>query len=254
MTTTDDDRSPFTAFDWDYADQFEDSARRTALDNRPAETDILMSLAKANSLIHFGLLCELSEHHPVAEMWLESQTDLLASVYLAYGGFFRQALAIVRSWFEIAVHALFFSAHYGQPTGARNAPANMPALARSLANRPDKLVNIDESTILAKLDPIYSFLCEHVHAQGVDVHNLQQGRDIVPRYLPRSFEVWYEKLLEAFDSVCFLYKLFFSQHIASHLAKSETEKQSAQSLVGSLSGTLPEFSALMTEALSRVYK
>jgi len=100
---------PFITFNWCFADVYKrDGARFHALEARKAETFVLMNLVEAHSLINFALWSELPKNHPVGELWLETQTDLEDSIYLAYGGFFRQALAIIRFWFEIAVHAFIF--------------------------------------------------------------------------------------------------------------------------------------------------
>jgi len=251
-------QNPFMTFDWYFTDVSEgESARYHALEDKPVETTSLMHLTQADSVIHFALWSELPENHPVAELWLETQTDLLATIYLAYGGFFRQALTVLRSWFEIAIHGVFLSAHYGQPSGRyeqwrrgqRNAPANIHKLAQALASRQDMVVQTEEAEILSKIEPVYSFLCHRTHAQGLDIYDLQDGRDNVPRYLPRSFDVWYQKVLESFDAVCFLYRVFFPKQIAAYLQRSAAEKQRALKLTVSLSGLMPDFERLMKEVL-----
>jgi len=252
-------RDPFMAFDWYFTDvSGGDAARYQALEDKPLETSILMNLVGADSLVHFALWDELPKNHPVGQLWLETQPDLLATIYLAYGGFFRQALTVLRSWFEIAVHGVFFSGHYGQPSGRyeqwrrgqRNAPARMRELAESLASRPDKAIQVGRSTILHKIGPVYSFLSLQTHAQGLDTFNLQDGRDNVPRYIPRSFDLWYGKVLEAFDTLCFLYRVFFPKEIASYLEKSKGERERADELTRSLSGVLPDFANLMTDVFA----
>jgi len=253
-----DNRNPYWVFDWYFTDASgQESARHQALTDKPLETAVLMDLVRADSLVHFALCSELPEGHPVAELWLETQTDLLATIYLAYGGFFRQAFTVLRSWFEIAVHGVFFSAHHGQPSGRyeqwrhgqRNAPARMEDLARSLATRSDKAIQVDQSTIYHKLDPVYSFLSQQTHAQGLDIYELQAGRDNVPRYLPRSFDLWYEKVLEAFDAVSFLYRVFFPAEIASYFRKSKAEATRALDLARSLAPVMPDFGKLVEEVM-----
>lgn len=92
------ERDPFMTFDLYFTDTSpRDSARHHAVEDKPAETNVLMQLIEADSIIHFALWSELPENHPVAELWLETQTDLLATIYLAYGGFFRQALTVLRA-------------------------------------------------------------------------------------------------------------------------------------------------------------
>jgi len=248
---------PFMTFDWCFADYSKDSARHNALEEKAKETEALMELVSADSLVHHSLWEEVPKDHPVGQLWLETQTDLQASIYLAYGGFYRQALAVLRCWFEIAVHGVFFGGHCGQRTGRyeqwrqgdRNAPARMQALAQLLAARPDKLIQLDEPAILGKLEPVYSFLSQQAHAQGLDAHNLQEGRENVPRYLAKSYDVWYENLLRAFDSVCFLYRMFHVPEITSYFRSAQAEMERAQVLAASLAAAMPEFAVLVADAV-----
>jgi len=256
-----DKKDPFMIFDWYFADvSKKDASRYHALKERQVETSVLMALTNANSLIHFALWSELPKNHPVAELWLETETDFQASIYLAYGGFFRQALTILRSWFEITIHAIFFAAHYGQPNGRyeqwrvgqRKAPANMKVIAESLSSRTDKLVNVDKDTIFNRVGPIYSFLSQNTHAQGLDIYDLQKGRDNVPRYLSKSFDIWYNKVLEVFDTFCFLHRIFYLKEMISYFKKSKEKRECVEELTKILSGVLPDFNSLMNEVLKNV--
>jgi hypothetical protein len=51
----------------------------------------------------------------------------------------------------------------------------------------------------AQLDPLYGFFSHQAHAQGLDIYNLQGGRDNAPRYLPKSYDIWFSKMLSAFE-------------------------------------------------------
>lgn len=249
---------PFMGFDWYFTDASkENAARFHALKAKKAETIVLMDLTGADSLVHFALYSELPKNHPVGELWLETQTDLLASVYLAYGGFFRQALSILRCWFEIAVYGVYFSAYYRQKnsryeqwrSGVRKGP-RMEDVAKSLASRKNMVLKVDEATILKKTRPIYSFLSQHTHGQGLDIHQLQNGRDNGPRFLPRSYDTWYNNVLEAFDSVSFLYRIFFPYEIASYFRGSKAELNRVRELYKLLSTKLPDFRDLMNDVFA----
>lgn len=111
-------------------------------------------------------------------------------------------------------------------------------------------MQVDYPTIFGKLDPIYKFLSQNAHAQGLDVHDLQDGRDNVPRYLSRSFEIWYAKLLEAYDVMCFLYRIFYVKELSSYLARSAGEATNARRLSSALSPVLPNLEQLISKALS----
>jgi hypothetical protein len=254
-----DETDPFMAFDWYFSDaSLEESARSHTLLQKPRETQTLILLLNADSVVSFALWSTLPEDHPVAALWLETNTDLLATVYLAYGGFYRQALTVLRAWFEIAVLGVFFSGHHGQPTGryeqwrqgTRHAPVRMDRIAASLAARDDRTVDVQEGAFLSVLQPVHSFLSAQVHAQGLDVWDLQRGRDNVPRFLLRSYDIWYSEVFNAFNAICFLYRVFFPSAIANYLAGSDSERDALRRLDGSLSALMPEFGALVEQVLT----
>lgn len=248
-------RNPFIVFDWHFTDASDESARSAALQDRPKETKVLMDLSTANTLIHFALWEQLPKGHPVAQLWLETETDLEASIYLAYGGFFRQALSVLRTWFELVVHGVYFSDHFGQPTGRyeqwrkglRNAPAKMKPIAESLAARTDKKLEVSAEEIFNLLNPTYDFLSHQAHGSGLDVYDLQDGRDNVPRYLERSFTLWYEAVIRAFDAACFLYRVFFPSEVAGYLTDAPTEMRRALKVARLLSDKAPNLELLITE-------
>ncbi|HEC32028.1 MAG TPA: hypothetical protein ENI41_06030 [Deltaproteobacteria bacterium] len=215
-----------------------------------------MFFVEVDSLIHFALWEQLPEGHPIKELWLESQTDLFATIYLAYGGFFRRALTVLRAWFEIAVHGVYFSFHYGQPSeryeqwrrGERNAPARMEDITKSLEAKLDNTFqSIEHSRIYQKLKPIYAFLSKQTHAQGLDVYALQDGRDNVPRFLEHSFNLWYEMVFEAFDAVIFLYRIFFTPVIREYLCANPAEKERSCDFAEQMGALLPEFCSLIQD-------
>ena len=248
-------RDPFIVFDWYFSDSSRsDGARHHALKERPTETKQLMTLVNADSMVHFALWSQLPDGHPVRDLWMETNTDLLATVYLAYGGFFRQALTAIRSWFEIAVHGVYFAGHYGQATGRyelwrkgqRDAPVNMRNISASLAGRTtSKGPPIAERQILNRLEPVYASLSLHAHGRGLDEFDLQDGRDNVPRYLPKSFDVWFGMVFEAVDAVYFLYASYFMKQISAYLLSSPPELERAKALCNELDGKLPGYCAII---------
>ena len=255
------EQDPVSAFDWYFTDvSGEHAARFHALKDKSVKTSILMKLLRVDSVVHFALWSELPDNHPVGQLWLETQTDLRSTIYLAYGGLFRQALTVLRACFEIALHGVFFSAHFGQShepyerwrSSRRNAPAKMQEIARALASRSDQIIDISEAEIFDVLDPVYSFLSMQTHAQGLDVYDLLEGRDNVPRSLPKSFNLWYENGLKAFDALYFVYRIFYTKEIATYFRNSQPEMQHAQELAKSLSALMPNFGMLMKDVFAYV--
>ncbi len=105
---------------------------------------ILGDVIDAGSIISFGVGSSLPSEHPVPQLWLETQTDLQSTIYLAYGGYFRQAFTILRCWLELSIYGVYFAEHYEQqPTSRykawrnrhREAPANMQNVARAPAGQ-----------------------------------------------------------------------------------------------------------------------
>lgn len=245
------ERDPNVAFDWYFSDVSDaDGARNVALADQRVHTQELIGLVSADSIVHFALWSELPEGHPVSELWLESQTDLLATIYLAYGGYFRQAFTVLRSWFEIAMQGIFFAKHFGKSNsryeqwreGNRNAPISMQSIASALVGRKTSNgVLLTKQVILRKLDPVYSVLSQHAHGRGLDVFDLQDGRDNVPRYLPKSFNLWYETVFSTVDTVYFFYANFYRREIGSYLGSSKSEFKRAGSLCDEIGSKLPSY-------------
>ena len=60
------EQGPLFALDWYFTDVSEiDGARFHALEDKPLETSVLMSLLPADSLVNFALWSELPDNHPV---------------------------------------------------------------------------------------------------------------------------------------------------------------------------------------------
>jgi len=244
-------------FDWYWSDESRsESSRSQALKQRPAHTRTLARLCEGNNLLHFALWTSLPQGHPVGELWLETETDLHAAIYLAYGGYFRQAFVILRTWFELTVAGVYFANHYKQSNsryrqwrgGTRQAPANMREVAESLASYAIKSLAVSSGAIQQQLEPVYSLLSHHVHGQGLDVYDLQNGRDNVPRFLARSFDLWWSGVIQVFAATCYLYKLFYPREIGEYLCGSKQELRRARDLARNLKGDVPEFTALVQAA------
>lgn len=245
----------FQAFDWDWSDGFvRESARAQALRHRPKQTRVLSKICEADSVINFALWSMLPSGHPVGELWFETQTDLHSSIYLAYGGYFRQALGVLRFWLELAVQGIYFGAHYVGPTsryrqwraGTRQAPADMRKIAASLAGRSGKCFDADADSIFQHLDPVYAALCNHTHGRGLDVYDLQNGRDNVPRFLEQSFDTWWRGLVDVFATVCYLHRLFYVEPLCQYFAKYGSERRRAVVLGKALHAIVPEFALLVS--------
>ncbi|HUA69056.1 MAG TPA: hypothetical protein VMA13_10970, partial [Candidatus Saccharimonadales bacterium] len=135
-------------------------------------------------------------------------------------------------------------------SGNRQAPANMREIAESLSKRPGKLFEADFEAVRQKLEPLYGTLCHHVHGQGLDQYDLQDGRDNVPRFLEKSFDLWWQNLNEVFGAICYLYRLFYVKELRAYLVGSKSEMRHALSLKHALTKHIPDFALLISEAIT----
>jgi len=246
-----------SAFDWEWSDELPmESARDQALLNRKTSTRVLAKMSEAHTFIHFALWNALPDGHPVGDLWMETTTDVGATIYLAYGGYFRQALAVLRLWLELSVNGVYYS----QPTsrykkwrsGERLAPTDMKKIAQSLSTHLPGDAKANAKAIQQKLEPLYVILCHHVHGQGLDVYDLQSGRDNVPRFLERSYDLWYECAFKVLDATSYLYRLFYAKELSTYLNGSKSEHLEAISHGKVLEPHAPEFTRFVFEASSLV--
>ncbi len=84
--------------------------------------------------------------------------------------------------------------------------------------------------------------------RALDVQKTQEGRDNVPRFLPNSYDIWYT-MIEVFDTVSLLYRIFFPKELASYFKESEPELKRICNVTTSLSNFMPEFKKLMDDVL-----
>ncbi|TAN02838.1 MAG: hypothetical protein EPN36_15120 [Rhodanobacteraceae bacterium] len=122
----------------------------------------------------------------------------------------------------------------------------MRKIAESLAVRSGKSFDADAGSIFRRLDPVYAALCNHTHGRGLDVYDLQNGRDNVPRFLERSFDTWWQGLVQVFAVACYLYRLFYVKPLCQYFAEYGSEKRRAVALGKALHAIVPEFALLVS--------
>lgn len=194
------------AFDLGFSDMYpKESVRHMTFKTRFPELLQGKEIVNCQSIVNFKLFNELPTHHPSVELWLETETDLLSSIYLALGGYYRQAIACLRGWLEITCVGVFYSQHWKGKDSRYNRWKKGKKLSPSWKNLLNSLFrrqNFREADNLIalrkKMETIHSSLCIFVHNRGMDVYNLQNGRDNVPRFLNNSFIIWFTHLKETF--------------------------------------------------------
>jgi len=184
------------AFDVGFSDIWTDeSVRHITFEKRNEDLYLLKNVINADSIINSFLSFEIE--HPQRELWLESQTDLMSSIYLVLGGYYRQAFVCLRTWFEITLLAVYYSKYYKGTgsrynqwkKGIRHSP-NWKHLLDSLFSRIQfQSVNVNIG-LRSKLERFYTELSAFVHNRGMLKYDLQRGRDNVPRFVNHAFDLY----------------------------------------------------------------
>lgn len=98
-------------FDFYWSDDSSESVRSNTFDKKKEILPEIERIINEDSEMNFKLFEKFGLQHPVFQLWLESETDIKASIYLCFGGYYRQAIAILRNWLELTLLAIYFSTH-----------------------------------------------------------------------------------------------------------------------------------------------
>jgi len=194
----------YKAFDFGFSDGYRykgENVREDTFKNRFKDLVEVRNIIEADSIVNFALVETLGNEHPSAKLWLESETDLKASIYLSLGGYYRQALGCLRNWLEITLIGIYYSEYYkGKNSrfeqfinGKRQAPIGKN-LFNSLFERKSLKKADSKIGLRSYLANLYNELSSFIHCKGTEQYKLQDGRDNVPRFLKRSFDIWFEFL------------------------------------------------------------
>lgn len=195
------------SFDLGFSDIWpNESVRSTTFEKKYEELEKIRNIKSGDSIVNFILFAKLGEEHPSAQLWLETDTDLSSSIYLLLGGYYRQALMCLRNWLELTLIGIYYNRYYKEKTsrynqwkeGERQSPTWRDLLdslfSRTEFQKADNLIGLRK-----KLEILYNELSEFVHNRGMSKHQLQEGRDNVPRYVENAFNIYYEMLQRTFD-------------------------------------------------------
>ena len=199
------------AFDFYWSDKSRASVRSETLKDKKEFFPEIEKIIDKNSELNFKLFEKFGAQHPISQLWLESETDIKASVYLCFGGYYRQAIAILRNWLELTLLAIYFSERPQEyeewKKGIKKSPVGKP-LIRKVFKEGDKKIVMKEK-LEKECEEIYDKLSIFTHSRGIDKYKLQEGRDNVPRYLEKSFNLWFELFKATWKVNKDLLKMFF---------------------------------------------
>ncbi len=208
----------YYAFDLGFSDGYKaESVRYYTLKNELEKLKVVKSIIHADSIVNFHLFNKLGSKHPSSELWLETNTDLHASIYLVLGGYYRQGLMCLRSWFEITLDGIYYSRNFRYKgskyeqwkKGERRSPS-WKGLLESLFSR-DEFVTADKIDLTNKMQNLHDELCAFVHNTAMDVYDLQKGRDNVPRYISSSSDLWFNLLKKTFNLITLVQFVAYSK-------------------------------------------
>jgi len=198
-------------FDFYWSDESSESARFDTFKNKKEFFPEIEKIIDEDSEVNFRLFEKLGAQHPISQLWLESETDIKASVYLCFGGYYRQAIVILRSWLELTLMAIYFS-KYPQKykkwkRGIEKSPGGNNLISKVFENGKKEIAL--KKKIKERRIRMYDKLSAFTHSRGIDKYKLQEGRDNVPRYLEKSFNLWFKLFKETSKINKDLLKAFF---------------------------------------------
>lgn len=212
--------------DWDFvydfywADNSVESARSETIRNKSEVFSEIDKIIEKDSELNFILFEKFGPEHPISQLWLESETDLKASIYLAFGGYYRQAIAILRNWLELTLLAIYYSNHWKEYKLWKQKEYQAP-IGKSLIK---KVFDNKGLELQDKCENLYSLLSGFSHTQGIDKYQLQKGRDNVPRYLDKPFDLWFTLLKKSSMMNACLLQFFFKKELKNAIIKKSNKR------------------------------
>ena len=185
-------------FDFYWSDESGESVRFNTFKNKKEFFPEIEKIIDEDSELNFRLFDKFGAQHPVSQLWLESETDIKASIYLCFGGYYRQAIAILRNWLELTLLAIYFSKRPQEykkwKKGIEKSPTGRSLIRKVFKDDDEKIAMKKE--LKEECEEIYNKLSTFTHSRGIDKYKLQEGRDNVPRYLEKSFNLWFKLFKE----------------------------------------------------------
>jgi len=221
-------------FDLGPSDEYRNSVREQTFQNQQSALLEIANLVLLDYILTESLFHILPYGHPSSELSTESETDFKASIYLALGGYHRQAIAALRGWLEIILTGIFYNRHYNfldSPydrfkEGCKRSPG-WSNLLKSLFKRDNFATADREHDLRQLLKDLYGDLSAFVHRRGFAQHDLQLRRDI-PRYDSISFDLWFSLAKRVSDATIQVLIVEYAQQLRRYFKTSSQELASFQ--------------------------
>lgn len=210
-----------------------ESVRFDTFRNKGKQLLEVRNLVEVDSILNHAVFTKLGAEHPSSQLWLGSETDLKASIYLVLGGYYRQAVATLRNWLEIALTGIYFNQYCRGPSsrfnqwkaGVRQSP-KWPHLLDSLFRRAEFAAAHTRTNLRQELINLYSELSSFVHSRGIEIYALQNGRDNVPRYIEHSFDLWLSLAKRTLSAISLVLIIEYESELRTYLQASPGELHS----------------------------
>ena len=187
-----------------------ENVRELTLQRRLDEIEAAVGMMTTEEALNFSLLMSYGVDHPSAELYAaDFPSALRASLYVLLGGYYRQAMACLREWFEIRLTGVYYGlverdvTRYAAWKSGAQGPIGR-GLVRKLFARAE-FRKTDGLELRQRLCDVYCQLSAFAHGSGLDQHGLQLETDNVPRCNPQSVDLWFEHVGRAFSEVVFCY-------------------------------------------------
>jgi len=170
-----------------------------------------VAVLHADEAVSYSIFSRYGDHHSAAEIYaLDFPSDLRAALYVLLGGYYKQALTCLRSWFEMRLLRVYFGAveqdqsrYADWKAGNREVPFGR-SLIRRLFGEVEYRREDARVSLRRRLESLYSDLCQFTHGAGMGKHALQADTDNVPRYNRSSVELFLNILDRAFSDVLYV--------------------------------------------------
>jgi hypothetical protein len=240
-------RKVVSSLDWDWSDE----ARLQTYKNDRRRTQGAVNISNGCNCLRFTLFECLADQtgdmkHPVYELYtLEAELDLGATILLSFSGYYKQAAMQMRSFLELSFLSIYYADHRAEyekwKLGQGRSPPfhgegennvlNWVFAHTALQNHPE---------LKDQVSRLYTELNKFVHTSAIGTLNLWAGRDNVPRFLPKTFGLWYNHLRTTYKLTAISLLLVYFDRIGVYLR--EDKSGMWQDIVASLGkGTLRQY-------------
>ncbi len=197
------------ALDLGFSDLYDgENVRQLTLEGKLETIEAAVGMMVAETAVNFSLFTSQGAGHPSADLYAaDFPSALRASIYVLLGGYYRQAIACLREWFEIRLSGLYYgvvetdTAKYSAWKNGAEGPIGR-ALIRKLFARAE-FQKVEGLGLRQRLCDVYRGLSTFAHGAGLDQHDLQAETDNVLRFNPRSVDLWFGWAEQAFAEVVF---------------------------------------------------